>query len=138
MSENEDRELSIERFVGALKIATVSYADRSVMDYGKFRVYMDYIKDSYPLVHRNLELEHIGEYNFLYHWKGLDSGLKPIVLMAHYDVVPVENEDAWEKPPFGGIVEDGYIWGRGSLDDKLSMIGILEAVEILCKRGFSP
>ncbi len=133
---NEDR--AVERFVGALKIATVSYSDRSRMDYSKFKDYIRYIKKSYPTLRKKLELEFIGEYNFLYHWKGSNENLKPIVLMAHYDVVPVESEEAWEQPPFGGIVKDGVIWGRGSLDDKLSMIGILEAVESLCEEDYTP
>ncbi len=134
----ESFEKSVERFCGALRIATVSYSDRSRIDYSKYRDYIKFIEKSYPKVHKTLKRERIGEYNLLYYWKGKDSSLKPIVLMAHYDVVPVENEGAWEKPPFGGIVEDGIVWGRGSLDDKLSMIGIMEAVESLCNDGFVP
>ncbi len=136
--KEESFERSVERFCEALRIATVSYSDRSRIDYSKYREYIKFIEKSYPRVHKILKQERIGDYNLLYYWRGRNSSLKPMVLMAHYDVVPVENEAAWEKPPFGGVVEEGTIWGRGSLDDKLSMIGILEAVEALCEEGFVP
>ena len=76
----------------------------------------------------------------IYSWKGSDASLPPIILMAHQDVVPVAQEtlDKWKAPPFGGLVRDGAVWGRGSIDDKGSLITLFEGVEALAKAGFRP
>ena len=129
--------ISIERFRQSIQIDTISYTEREKIDYSKFDNYIKFIKSAYSLVFNRLENMMIDKYNFFLKWEGEDKNLKPILLMAHYDVVPVEAED-WEIPPFSAEIKDGYIWGRGTLDDKLSMIGILEAVEALLKEGFKP
>src|SRR5678816_3650729 len=76
----------------------------------------------------------------VYTWPGSDPSLAPVVLMAHQDVVPVTpgTEGAWKHPPFSGAVADGAVWGRGSVDDKGSLIGTFEAIETLAKAGFRP
>jgi len=76
----------------------------------------------------------------LFVWKGADASLKPILLVAHQDVVPIETgtEGKWTHPPFSGAVADGFIWGRGTVDDKGSLGGILEAVNTLLAKGFQP
>src|SRR4051812_31571905 len=70
----------------------------------------------YPLAHSHLTLETVTDRGLLYHWKGR-SNERPVVLMAHYDVVPVE-ADGWDDDPFSGSIRDGIVWGRGTLDDK--------------------
>ncbi len=91
----------------------------------------------FPLCDSLLDKEQINTYSRLYTWKGTDPSLKPLLLTAHMDVVPVEEKN-WTVSPFGGILKGGYIYGRGSLDDKVSVMGILESVEMLLKENFRP
>lgn len=100
----------------------------------------EYLARAFPNVHSVLTREVVGDYSLLYTWKGLDTGLKPILLMAHLDVVPVEPDTLaqWQHPPFEGRISDGYIWGRGALDDKCTVLGLMEAAEMLLRRGFRP
>ena len=81
-----------------------------------------------------------GYYSHLYQWEGTDPNLKPVVLMAHLDVVPVieENLTDWKLPPFDGKVVNDTLWGRGTIDDKIGVIGLLEATERLLKEGYKP
>jgi carboxypeptidase PM20D1 len=98
------------------------------------------MEQSYPLVHQQLSRTIIKNYSYVFEWKGSDSSLHPIVLMGHYDVVPVEPSAVklWTVPPFDGVIKDSIIWGRGSVDDKAAVISILEATENLLKKGFKP
>jgi carboxypeptidase PM20D1 len=91
-------------------------------------------------VHAALKLEKVNGYGLLYQWAGSDSSLAPAVLLAHQDVVPVEpgTEGKWTEPPFGGTIAGGYVWGRGALDDKGSLVAILEAIEHLISTGAKP
>ena len=97
-------------------------------------------KQAYPLVHSRLTRELIGAHSLLFTWRGTDSTAAPFLVMAHQDVVPVEpgTEANWEHPPFSGAIADGFLWGRGSIDDKASLIGILEGIESLLAEGFTP
>ena len=106
----------------------------------EFLALHEYLKETFPKVHSGLTKETINDYSLLYTWKGSDETLKPILLMAHLDVVPVEpaSEADWQHPPFEGQIQDGYIWGRGALDDKAGVMGLLEAVETLLAEGFRP
>ena len=101
-----------------------------------FEQFVALLAADYPLVHEQLAIERVSDRGLLYHWKGA-SGLRPIVLMAHYDVVPVE-ADGWDADPFSGRIHDGIVWGRGTLDDKGPLLVILEAVENLLTDGFVP
>jgi carboxypeptidase PM20D1 len=94
----------------------------------------------FPRVHASLERERVGGHSLLYTWRGSTPGLAPVVLVAHYDVVPVEpgTEDSWSQPPFSGALSGGEVWGRGALDDKGSLVAILAAVEDLLAEGFAP
>jgi len=91
-------------------------------------------------VHAQLEREVVGGHSLLFTWRGSDPQAKPFALMAHQDVVPIApgTEALWKKPPFAGLIEDGVVWGRGTLDDKSNLITQLEAVEMLLKAGFKP
>lgn len=95
---------------------------------------------AFPKVHASLVREVIGEHSLLFTWKGSEPAKKPVILCAHMDVVPVEagTEQAWAHPPFDGAIEGGFVWGRGTLDDKGSLVAILEAVEMLLGEGFVP
>jgi len=99
-----------------------------------------HLRSRYPLVHATLEREVVGVHSLLFTWRGSDASAKPIALLAHQDTVPVApgTEALWKKPPFDGVVEDGMVWGRGTLDNKSNLITQLEAVEALLKAGFKP
>jgi len=98
------------------------------------------LQEMYPLTHRNLKVETLGGYSLLYTWAGSDPELKPILILAHQDVTPVEEgtEAAWDEDPYAGKISTGYIWGRGTLDFKCGLAGSLEAVEWLLQQGFKP
>ena len=99
-----------------------------------------HLRSRYPLVHATLKLEVVGGHSLLYTWPGSDPQARPMALLAHQDVVPVApgTDTLWKKPPFAGVVEDGMVWGRGTLDNKSNTITQLEAVEALLKAGFKP
>ncbi|WP_437683457.1 M20 family peptidase [Sorangium sp. So ce131] len=98
------------------------------------------LEEMFPKTHQTLTREVVGGYSLLYTWKGKDAGKRPILLMAHQDVVPVEpgTEGDWHKPPYEGTIDGGYVWGRGSIDFKNGVVGILEAVEALLNQGHAP
>ncbi|MBV1859552.1 MAG: M20/M25/M40 family metallo-hydrolase, partial [Nannocystaceae bacterium] len=97
------------------------------------------LAELYPQAHAAMTLELI-EDSLLYTWRGTDADASPVLFAAHTDVVPVEpgTESDWTHPPFSGAIEGGYVWGRGTIDDKLGTVGLLEAVELLVARGYAP
>ncbi len=130
----------LERFRGGLKIPTVSRQPGEGMDTEAFQAFRAYLAQHYPRVHDRLELELISRHSLLFRWPGGEPSLPGTVLLAHQDVVPVDtgSEGDWDHPPYEAVVADGYIWGRGSLDDKFGLFSILEAVEGLIADGFHP
>ena len=124
----------------AIQMKTINHVDPDKVDPIPFQGLHNLISMLYPEVEEYLEREVIGNYSLLYTWKGNDSNLDPIALTAHMDVVPAREDPAsgWTYPPFSGTVADGYVWGRGAIDCKGVMIGILEAVNFLLKVGFQP
>ncbi|KAH9945712.1 carboxypeptidase S [Amylocystis lapponica] len=100
----------------------------------------EYLLKVFPQTHATLELTKVNTYGLVYVWKGSDSSLKPLLLTAHQDVVPVNPDtyDQWVHPPFSGYFDGKLIWGRGSRDDKSGLIGIMSAVESLLESGFKP
>jgi len=125
------------RLSGALKFKTVSSIDPSEVDYTEFAALQDYIGKSFPLVDSTLDKKVINGYGLLYIWKGSDSQKKPVLLAAHQDVVPAPTE-GWKHQPFSGVIAEGFVWGRGAIDDKGSLMSILESTEYLIKDGFKP
>jgi carboxypeptidase PM20D1 len=129
-----------ERFTTALTFPTISTQDSATFDPAPFTELHTWIEDAYPNVTRRLTREVVAKYSLLFTWPGSDTTLAPILLMGHLDVVPVESgtESRWKHPPFAGVVADSFVWGRGTLDDKASVVAILEAVEWLIGQGFQP
>lgn len=125
---------------GALRFPTVSRSDPADIDREAYRAFLGFLEESFPRVHRTLRVERINDLSLLYTWKGTAPERPPILLTGHYDVVPVEPgaRDAWRQPPFAGRIVDGEVWGRGALDDKIGVIGVLHAVETLLAQGFQP
>lgn len=134
--ENFDGEKAIECLQRLIRCKTVSYKDHSLEDDAEFQKLIDLLPTLYPAVFKTCSFEQLEDRALLFCWKGKESG-DPAVLMAHYDVVPV-NEDGWDKPAFDAIIEDGVMWGRGTLDTKVTFNGILSAAEHLIGEGFVP
>jgi carboxypeptidase PM20D1 len=128
------------RLAEAVRFRTIAAPEGAVLEPAPFDAFHAWIDATFPGVQAGLQREVVAEQSLLYTWKGLDPELPPLLLLAHQDVVPVEESTLpdWERPPFDGVVEGGWIWGRGTLDDKVSMIGILEAVEALWTAGVQP
>jgi len=131
-----DRDRAIHALAELVKCKTVSYNDPALEDDKEFRKLIDLLPTLYPRVLESCTLEQLPDRALLFRWKGKEVG-DPAVLMAHYDVVPVD-ESKWEKPPFEAIIEDGVMWGRGTLDTKVTFSGILSAANHLMEKGFQP
>ena len=129
-----------ERLAGSLRIPTISHEDPAAFDAKAFRALHAYLEAAFPRTHAQLRRETIGAHSLLYTWSGSNDALKPILLLGHLDVVPVEpgTEKDWQSDPFGGRIADGFIWGRGAIDNKSAVVGTLEAVEMLLGAGFRP
>ena len=134
-----DANAAAERLAAAIRFPTISHEDGHV-EAAAFGGLHRHLEQSFPRVHSSLVREPVAGYSLLYTWRGTDPSLPPILLMSHLDVVPVEpgTEKDWTHPAFSGAIRDGYIWGRGALDDKAGVLGILEAVEMLLGKGFQP
>jgi len=132
------RQTAVENFSRALSIPTISHEDPEQVDRGAFYEFNRFLEEAYPLSHSLLEVTYINDFSIIYKWAGSDPSLKPVILMGHIDVVPVEDASQWSVPPFSGEIKDGKVWGRGAIDDKISVIGNLEAVEMLLKEQYSP
>lgn len=152
---------SVERLCGGIAIATVSEAVNDEKD-NPFDAFKTYLEEAYPAIYAALDTATVNRYGLIFHWKGSDANLSPILFCSHYDVVPVsesasdvspcgqENREAgtstdapadkpaWKHPPFSGTVADGRIYGRGTLDMKGMLFSILEAADTLIRQGFVP
>ena len=133
-------EATIKRFSNALQIKTISPEQPEDFDSLAFFQFNDYLKSSYPITDSLLEKKHFNHFSHLYRWEGSNPDLKPVILMAHLDVVPVieENLPDWKHLPFAGKIVNDTLWGRGSIDDKIGVIGLLEATERLLEVGYQP
>ncbi|MDQ7077276.1 MAG: M20/M25/M40 family metallo-hydrolase [Robiginitomaculum sp.] len=124
----------------AIQFRTVSTQDPADFNPQAFIDLQNWMRQTYPNFYQAVQTQMVDTYSQLNTWQGSDPTLDPIVFMAHQDVVPASEgaETAWEKPPFSGRIEDGYIWGRGAIDDKGAMIGLLEAADRLAASGYKP
>ncbi len=124
----------------AIQIKTVSYGDTLPIDTAEFKKFRVFLETTYPTVHQKLPRQIFSEFSYVFTWVGKNPSLKPYVIMAHMDVVPVEAiaEKNWTVPSFSGMIKGDTIWGRGAIDDKASAISIFEAAEQLLKENFQP
>jgi len=129
---------AIDRYVESISIRTISFEDEADFDSTQFKKFNEFLESYYPLVHSELDHTTFSEFSHLFHWKGNGQSLKPIILMAHIDAVPIATPAAWTVHPFtAGLVND-TIYGRGAMDCKFGVIGIMESVEQLLREGFLP
>lgn len=131
-----NREKIVADMVDMIRCKTISNRDDSKTDWAEFGKFRILLNERFPKVRAACHIELISKSGILYHLPGKSSE-KPSVCMAHYDVVPVE-ESGWSKPAFEGVVEDGCIWGRGTLDTKGTLCGLMEALELLLAEGYVP
>jgi carboxypeptidase PM20D1 len=133
-------ESAAERLAAAIRIRTVSAEDPAAFDGAAFDALHRHLETAFPRVHAHLQRETVGTFSLLYTWRGTDPSLRPILLLGHMDVVPIEagTETQWRHGPFEGRIGDGFIWGRGAIDNKSAVLGTLEAVEMLLGEGFRP
>ena len=136
----EIRPEALHHFQQALAYKTISYGDSTLFDSAQFNGFRKFLERSYPRMHQVLSREIVATYSLLYKWEGRNNSLKPVVLMAHQDVVPIEpgTESMWQADPFAGTIKDNFIWGRGTTDDKINLISICEAIEKLTTDNFQP
>src|SRR5271166_1293970 len=134
-----DNEGAVQRFVGAIRIPTVSKSGQPP-DQEAMGTLRDYLEQNFPRVHATMKREVLPDGALLFKWTGRDPAQRPVILMGHMDVVPASAETLheWKHPPFSGEVADGFIWGRGTLDDKIHVLSLLEAAESLIGQGFTP
>jgi carboxypeptidase PM20D1 len=135
-----DARAAAGRLAGAIRFPTVSHEGGANVEAAAFDGLHRYLETTFPRVHATLKRETVGGYSLLYTWPGTDPSLPPLLLMSHQDVVPVEpgTEKSWTHPAFSGDMDGQFVWGRGTLDDKVGVMGILEAMELLIGKGFQP
>lgn len=135
-----DGEGVAQRIGLAVQYRTIANPNPTLTDPKPFEGLHDLFRTLYPQIFDRLICEVIGQHALLFTWQGSDSSLEPVCFAAHQDVVPADesSDSGWTHPPFSGVLEDGYVWGRGTLDCKGTLIGILEAVNNLLKSGFQP
>ena len=131
-----DRDRAVSNLQQLIRCRTVSSYNPEEEDDAEFEKLIGLLPQLYPHVFATCEFSRLSGRGLLFHWKGRGTG-EPAVLMAHYDVVPVEEQN-WEKPPFEGIIENGVLWGRGTIDTKVTFSGILTAADHLIGTGFVP
>ena len=124
----------------AVTYKTISFSEDTPPDSTAFYGFHRFLERAFPLIHSKLTLDKINDYSLLYTWQGSDASLKPMILMSHMDVVPVDQPTIgdWEAGPFEGKITQTDIIGRGTMDDKGTLMAVMEAVEKMLEENFSP
>jgi carboxypeptidase PM20D1 len=135
-----DAQGAATRLGEAIRFRTISNFENPDSDADALRGLQAHISKSFPAFHAAARREIVGQFSLLYSWEGSDPKAPPIALLAHQDVVPVApgTDKDWQQPPYDGVIADGFIWGRGSWDDKGNLYSMLEAAEAMAKEGFRP
>ncbi len=131
-----DKQKAIDDLQKMVMCKTVSNINADLEDKAEFEKFKQLLIDNYPNVNKTCSLQYMGKSGILYHWKG-KTQKAPAILMSHYDVVPV-NQELWDKDAFAGIIEDGILWGRGTIDTKNTLCGVMESAENLIAQGYVP
>ena len=134
--ETIDRDKAVENLRTLIRCRTVSNTNHALEDDAEFEKLINTLPTLYPNVFKTCKFERLEDRGLLFTWSGKEH-TEPTVLMAHYDVVDVD-EAGWKKPPFEGVLEDGVLWGRGALDTKVTFNGVLTAADKLIGEGYTP
>jgi len=135
-----DKQEYAQRLAKALTFKTISFQEAEKNNWEEYKNFIQYLEETFPQVHTTLKRDIVNEYSLLFTWEGKNPSISPALFLAHYDVVPVEQEteDQWKYPPFAGVVAEDYIWGRGAIDVKCGVIGLLESVNYWVQQGYQP
>jgi carboxypeptidase PM20D1 len=135
-----DRDLVVQHFQKAVQIETISRDYPAPVRAEPLLAFHQHLFDSFPAVHRITERTIINDYSLVYKFEGTQKDLKPVLFMGHMDVVPVDEDtlDKWTHAPFSGVIADGQIWGRGAIDDKSTVMALMEAMELALQQGKQP
>lgn len=135
-----DLERAARHLSEAVRIRTVSHQDASENELVEWDRLHAWLQETYPAAHAAMTRDVVAGHTLVYTWPGSDASLPVVLLLAHQDVVPVTpgTEDDWKHPPFDGVVADGAVWGRGTIDDKGSLVALFEALDALAASGFTP
>ena len=132
-------EHAVKHLSEIIRFKTVSHADSTKTNWQEFNNLHKWLETAYPAIHSRLEKTVISDYTLIFHWKGSDPALNPVLYTAHQDVVPTGDSEKWIHDPYSGFVSDnGYLWGRGALDIKIQMISVLETIEFQLLQGYAP
>ena len=131
---------AVANLSAAAQIRTISHQDPADDEVAEWDRLHAWLAATYPDTHRAMTRTILPNRTLIYHWPGSDASLAPIIVMAHQDVVPVTEgtEGDWKYPPFAGTIAEKAVWGRGTVDDKGSLVGLFEALEALAGQGFQP
>ncbi|QNO26672.1 M20 family peptidase [Sphingopyxis sp. OPL5] len=135
-----DLDAAVAHLSAAAQFLTISHQDPAENQIAEWDKLHAWLAATYPATHGTMTRTILPNRTLVYHWPGSDPALAPIIVMAHQDVVPVTagTEKDWKYPPFAGTIAEQAVWGRGTVDDKGSLIGLFEATEALAKVGFRP
>jgi carboxypeptidase PM20D1 len=135
-----DVERATTRLAEAVRLRTVSHQTPAENDTAEWDKLHAWLQSTYPAAHAAMSREVVAGHTLIYTWTGRDPALPAIILMAHQDVVPVTSgtEGDWQHPPFDGVIADGAVWGRGTIDDKGSLVALFEGLDALATAGFAP
>ena len=134
-----DEDKASRNLAASIRFKTISYQDEERFPYEEFNNFIKWATTTYPEFHQVMEIDQL-EHSLLFKWQGSDSTLAPILFEGHHDVVPIipGTENLWQENPFDGVISNNRIWGRGALDDKSGVIGLMEATTYLIKNNFKP
>lgn len=132
----------VDRHSALVKVPAICYDDLGPFDedprWKPFYDFHDVLAETFPLIHKHFTRETVNTFGLLYTLPGSDPSLKPVMLTAHQDVVPVADVSTWTHPPFDAYFDGTWLWGRGSSDDKNSMTALMSAIEDMLSQGWSP
>ena len=131
-----DHQAPIDALAQLIQCKTISHHDHSLEDDAEFEKIISLLPGLYPNVFNTCSFDRLPDRALLFRWPGKTAS-NPSVMMAHYDVVPVD-EEKWEEAPFSAVIKDGCMWGRGTLDTKGTFNAVLSAANHLIAQGFVP
>ncbi len=129
-------EIVAQKLSTAIQFKTISHPFGEPGRPAAYQEFIDWLEIAFPNASRAMDQTIVGGFTPLYHWKGTDSTQSPILISGHYDVVPIEGD--WSRDPWAGEISDGYVWGRGALDMKGSVVSYMHAIDLLVASGFQP